>query len=92
MKILVTDSIAVQGIDILRQHAEVDVKKGMALAELRSIIGGYDALVVRSQTKVTSDVIEAAEKLQVIGRAGVGGDNMDVDAATRRGIFVVNFP
>ena len=92
MKILVTDSIAVQGIDILRQHAEVDVKKGMALAELRSIIGGYDALVVRSQTKVTSDVIEAAEKLQVIGRAGVGVDNIDVDAATRRGIIVVNSP
>ncbi len=92
MKILVTDSIALQGIDILRQHAEVDVKKGIAPAGLQSIIGDYDALVVRSQTKVTSDIIEAAEKLQVIGRAGVGVDNIDVDAATRHGIIVVNSP
>ena len=92
MKILVTDSIAAQGIDILRRHAEVDVRKGITLAGLRSIIGDYDALVVRSQTKVTSDIIEAADKLQVIGRAGVGVDNIDLDAATRRGIIVVNSP
>jgi D-3-phosphoglycerate dehydrogenase len=92
MRVLVTDQLAAQGIDILRQHAEVDVKKGVKAAELRSIIGDYDALVVRSQTKVTADIIEAANKMQVIGRAGVGVDNIDVDAATRRGIIVVNSP
>ncbi len=92
MKVLVADSIATQGIDILRQHAEVDVRKGVTPEELGSVIGDYDALVVRSQTKVTSDIIEAAEKLQVIGRAGVGVDNIDVDAATRHGIIVINSP
>jgi len=92
MKILVTDTIAARGIDILRQHAEVDVKKSVAPEEMRSIIGNYDALVVRSQTKVTADIIKAADRLQVIGRAGVGVDNVDVDAATRRGIIVVNSP
>ncbi|MGB2827843.1 MAG: NAD(P)-dependent oxidoreductase, partial [Dehalococcoidales bacterium] len=92
MKILVTDPIAAQGIEILRQHAEVDVKKGITPAGLRSIIGDYDALIVRSQTKVTADVIEEAGKLQIIGRAGVGVDKIDVDAATRRGIIVVNSP
>jgi len=92
MKILVTDSIAAQGTDILRQHVEVDVKKSITSAGLRSIIGDYDALIVRGQTKVTADIIEAAGKLQIIGRAGVGVDNIDVDAATRRGIIVVNSP
>jgi len=92
MKILITDPIAAQGTEILRQHAEVDVKKGITPAALRSIIGDYDALIVRSQTKVTADIIEAAGKLQIIGRAGVGVDNIDVDAATRRGIIVVNSP
>jgi D-3-phosphoglycerate dehydrogenase len=93
MKVLVTDSIEAQGIDIMRQHAEVDVKKGVSSPEeLRSIIGDYDALVVRSQTKVTADIIAAADRLQVIGRAGGGVDNIDVDAATHRGIIVVNSP
>ena len=92
MKVLVADPIAPQGIDILRQHAEVDVRKSVTPEELGSVIGDYDALVVRSQTKVTSDIIEAAEKLQVIGRAGVGVDNIDVDAATRHGIIVINSP
>lgn len=92
MKVLVTDQIAPQGVDILRQHAEVAVRKGIKPEELRSIIGDYDALVVRSQTKVTADIIQAAGKMQVIGRAGVGVDNIDVEAATRRGIIVVNSP
>ncbi len=92
MRVLVTDSLVTQGIDILRQHAEVDIKKGITAQGLRSVIGGYDALVVRSQTKVTADIIEAADRLQVIGRAGVGVDNIDVEAATRRGIIVLNSP
>jgi len=92
MRVLVTDSLEAKGINILQQHAEVDIKKGITAPGLRSIIGDYDALVVRSQTKVTADIIEAADRLQVIGRAGVGVDNIDVEAATRRGIIVVNSP
>jgi D-3-phosphoglycerate dehydrogenase len=92
MKILVAETIAKQGIDILRQHVEVDVRKTVSPKVLCSVIADYDALVVRSQTKVTADIIEAAKNLQVIGRAGVGVDNIDVDAATRHGIVVVNSP
>jgi len=92
MKVLVTDSIAEEGIDILRRHAHVDVRLGPKPEELISIIGDYEALVVRSQTQVTADVIAAGGKLQVIARAGAGIDNIDVDEATQRGIVVVNAP
>ena len=92
MKILVADSIAEEGVQALRAIAEVDVKTGLGQDELLNIIGEYDAVVVRSETKITADVIEAGSKLQVIGRAGVGVDNIDVDAATRKGIVVVNAP
>jgi D-3-phosphoglycerate dehydrogenase len=90
VKVLITDSIAAEGVGILRQHADVDIQQDLKPEQLSSIIGDYDALVVRSQTKVTADIIEAAGKLQVIGRAGVGVDNIDVEAATRRGIIVIN--
>jgi len=92
MKILVSDQIAAEGIDILRRYFEVDIQPGLSPERLRSIIGNYDAIIVRSQTKVTASAIDAADRLQVIGRAGVGIDNIDVDAATRRGIIVVNSP
>ena len=92
MKVLVSDPLSEVGIDMLRPHAQVDVKTGLKPEELISIIGDYEALVVRSQTKVTAEVIEAGKRLQVIGRAGVGVDNIDVDQATRRGILVVNAP
>ena len=92
MKILVADQVSEEGIDILRSCAEVDVKVGLKEDQLASIIGDYDAMVVRSQTQVTAKVIEAGKKLQVIARAGVGVDNIDVDEATRRGIIVVNAP
>ena len=92
MKVLVTDPIAPEGIEILRQYTEVDIRQALTPEQLQSIIGNYDALIVRSQTEVTSDIIDAADKLQIIGRAGVGIDNIDVDAATRRGIIVVNSP
>lgn len=91
-KILVADRIAQEGVDLLSQHADVDVYTGLSEEELRSAIGKYDGLVVRSQTQVTSDVIGAAEKLMVVGRAGVGVDNIDLDAATRQGVAVVNAP
>jgi D-3-phosphoglycerate dehydrogenase len=92
MKVLVADSIAEEGIDILRSHAEVDIKLGLKPDELISTIGDYEALVVRSQTQVSAKVIEAWKKLQVIARAGAGIDNIDVEEATRRGIVVVNAP
>ncbi len=92
MRVLVSDPVAEDGVEYLRQHAEVDLKVGVKPEELIRIIPQYDALVVRSETKVTAEVIEKASRLQVIGRAGVGVDNIDVAAATRRGIVVVNAP
>ena len=77
---------------MLRQHAEVDARIGISTRELREAIGTYDALIVRSRTCVNADVIEAGERLRVVGRAGTGVDNIDVAQATRRGIVVVNTP
>jgi D-3-phosphoglycerate dehydrogenase len=91
-RVLVADPIAQDGIDLLGRRADVDVRTGLARDALLDLIGGYDALVVRSETKVTADVIEAGRRLLVIGRAGVGVDNIDIPAATRRGIVVVNAP
>lgn len=91
-RILVTDPIAEEGIRLLRASARVDLETALEPDRLRAIIGGYDALIVRSQTKVGADVIESGERLKVIGRVGVGTDNIDVDAATRKGIVVVNAP
>jgi D-3-phosphoglycerate dehydrogenase len=92
MKVLVADPIADEGIEIIRSVAEVDVKTGLEPEELIAIIGDYEGLLVRSQTQVTADIIAAGTKLQVIGRAGTGIDNIDVDEATHRGIVVVNAP
>ncbi len=92
MKILIADPISDEGIDILRSCAQVDIKPGLTPEELIATIGDYEALVVRSQTQVTAKVIEAGKKLQVIARAGVGIDNIDVKGATRRGIVVINAP
>ena len=91
-KVLVSDPIAPEGIEILKQVAEVDVKIGLSKDELAAIIGDYDALAVRSETKVTGEIIAKAARLKIIGRAGVGVDNIDVEAATNRGILVVNSP
>ncbi|MBE0415134.1 MAG: phosphoglycerate dehydrogenase [Dehalococcoidia bacterium] len=92
MKVLIADPIAQEGIEALRAHAEVDVRLGLSRDELIAAIGDYEAIVVRSETKVSAEVIEAGRKLQVIGRAGVGVDNIDVEVATRKGIVVVNAP
>lgn len=91
-KVLVSDPIDQVGVDILSQVAQVDVKTNLSPEELIQVIPNYDALMVRSGTRVTSDVIEAGANLKIIGRAGVGVDNVDVIAATRRGIVVVNSP
>jgi D-3-phosphoglycerate dehydrogenase len=92
MRILVADSIADEGIARLRQCASVDVKTKLSTEDLCDQLPHYDALVVRSQTRVTADIIERGSNLKVIGRAGVGVDNIDVEAATRCGIVVVNAP
>ncbi len=92
MKVLVADNIAKEGVDLLKEHFEVDVKLKLKPEELISIIGDYDALAVRSDTKATAQVIEAGKKLKIIARAGVGIDNVDVEAATKKGIQVVNTP
>ncbi len=93
-KILVADSLSPAGLNALTRHKEFDVRveKGMAADLLKAAIPEFDALVVRSSTKVTADVVEAAQKLKVIGRAGIGVDNIDVGAATLRGIVVMNTP
>jgi len=89
VKVLVREEIAPAGVEFLRERFDVDVD---AESSLEEIIGGYDAIIVRSATKLTADLIGKAERLKVIGRAGVGVDNVDVEAATRRGIVVANAP
>ena len=91
-KILITDHISEEGIRKLREFGDVEIQVGVSEEELKARIAGYDALIVRSGTKVTREVIEAGTRLKVIGRAGVGVDNIDVDSATERGIMVVNAP
>lgn len=93
IKVLVSEKLAEDGLDILRNKGyEVDVKLDMSPEELIATIPDYDALIVRSATQATREVIEAGTKLKVIGRAGVGIDNVDVEAATERGIIVCNAP
>ncbi|AFY30217.1 phosphoglycerate dehydrogenase [Cyanobium gracile] len=91
-KVLVSDPIDQAGIDILSQVAQVDVRTGLSPEQLVGCIGDYEGLMIRSGTQVTAEVIEAASRLRIIGRAGVGVDNVDVPAATRRGVIVVNSP
>ncbi|MGB9866488.1 MAG: phosphoglycerate dehydrogenase [Bacillota bacterium] len=91
-KILVADPISEQGIERLRQSATVDVVTKLTEDQLVEAIGNYDGLIVRSETKVTRRVLEAGRRLKVVGRAGVGVDNIDVETATRLGVVVVNAP
>src|SRR3954447_5430282 len=92
VKVLVSDPLADAGVAILRRGAEVDLRPGLSRDELLAILPGYDALIVRSETKVTADVLAAGTRLRVVTRAGVGTDNIDVPAATERGIVVLNTP
>ena len=94
MKILITDKLAQEGIDVLKtiKEFQVDVKTGLKPEELKSVIKDYDALIVRSETQVTADILEKAERLKIIGRAGVGLDNVDLKAATKKGVVAMNTP
>lgn len=91
-KILVSDPLAEAGLEVLRGGAEVDLRTGLDPAELKAMLPGYEALIVRSETKVTADLLASATALRVVTRAGVGTDNVDVEAATERGIVVLNTP
>jgi len=94
MKVLVSDKLSEKGLEILKKAGGlvVDVKTGLTKEQIISEIPKYDGLIVRSGTKVTADVINAAKNLKVIGRAGIGVDNVDVDAASKKGIVVMNTP
>lgn len=94
MKVLVADKLGKGGMDVLKQETglQVDDRPGLKPEELMTIIADYDAVIVRSGTRLTKPLIEAAAKLRVIGRAGVGVDNVDLEAATKRGIIVMNTP
>ncbi len=92
-KVLIADKLSPQAIDVFKQKGvEADVKTGLAPDELLKIIGEYDGLAVRSATKATADLLNAGKKLKVVGRAGIGVDNVDIPAATARGIVVMNTP
>src|ERR1700684_2907065 len=93
-RILLSDSLAAQGIEALKRFPQLhsDVKTAVKPEELAIVIAPYDALLIRSGTRVTREVIDAATALKVIGRAGVGVDNVDIEAATRRGIVGMNSP
>ena len=93
-RILVSDPISEKGVELLSKHPdlEVDVNTGLSPEELIKIIPSYHGLIIRSQTKVTADVLAAATELKAVGRAGVGVDNVDRDAATNHGVIVMNTP
>jgi D-3-phosphoglycerate dehydrogenase / 2-oxoglutarate reductase len=94
IKVLVSDALGEAGIQIFRETEgiEVDVRTGLSPHELTEIIGDYDALVIRSATKVTEEILAAGSRLKVVGRAGIGLDNVDIPAATKRGVVVMNTP
>ena len=92
-RVLIADSLSPAAVDIFRQRGvDVDIKTGLSKDELIAVIGDYDGLVVRSDTKPNKDVIAAAKRLKVIGRAGIGVDNIDIPAATAAGVVVMNTP
>lgn len=91
-KVLCPEKLSPDGLALLRKSLDVDERKGLTPEQLIEIIPEYEALLVRSETKVTADLLKAAKNLKVVGRAGVGVDNIDVPAATKLGIVVVNSP
>ena len=94
MRVLISDPLSEVGVQIFQETPgiELDVNTGLTPDELKGIIGGYEGLVIRSATRVTADILEAADRLKVIGRAGIGLDNVDIPAASQRGIVVMNTP
>ncbi len=93
-KVLISDPLSKRGLEILdrAKNLKYDLKPGLSPEELKRIIPEYDGIIIRSETKLKADIIEAAERLKVIGRAGIGLDNVDLPAATKKGIVVMNTP
>jgi len=92
-KVLISDKLSPAAVEIFRRRGiDVDLKPGLSPADLRAIIADYDGLAIRSNTKVTRELLEAAPNLKVVGRAGIGVDNVDVKSATARGVVVMNTP
>ncbi len=92
-KVLISDKLSPAAVEIFRRRGiDVDLKPGLSPAELRAIIGDYDGLAIRSATKVTKELLDAATNLKVVGRAGIGVDNVDIRSATARGVVVMNTP
>ena len=92
-KVLISDKLSPAAVEIFRARGiEVDLKPGLSAAELREIVGEYDGLAIRSATKVTRELLDVASRLKVVGRAGIGVDNVDVKSATARGVVVMNTP
>ena len=92
-KVLISDKLSAEAVEIFRNRGvEVDVRPGLTPAELREIIGAYDGLAIRSATKVTRELLDVATRLKVVGRAGIGVDNVDLKSATARGVIVMNTP
>jgi D-3-phosphoglycerate dehydrogenase / 2-oxoglutarate reductase len=92
LKILIPEKLADPGIELLKRDFEVDVRPGLSPEELLGTIGEYDGMIIRSATRVTAEVIDRADNLKAIGRAGIGVDNIDIEAATKRGVIVANAP
>jgi D-3-phosphoglycerate dehydrogenase len=92
LRVLITEQLSEAGLELLRTDFRVDVRPELVAAGLAEAIAGYDALIIRSATRVTPEVLEAADSLKVVARAGIGLDNVDVEAATRHGVMVVNAP
>ena len=92
MRVLVAEKIGDSGIDLLREHFDVDLGVGWSRDELSERIAGYEGILIRSATRLDAQMIDSAERLRAVGRAGVGVDNVDVAAATKRGIVVANAP
>lgn len=91
-KVLIPEKVSPDGLALLKATLDVHERKGLSPDDLLSLIPEYDALIVRSETKVTASLLEAGKRLKVVARAGVGVDNVDVDAATKLGVIVVNSP
>lgn len=91
-KVLIPEKVSPDGLKMLQASLEVHERKGLSPEELESIIGEYDALIVRSETKVTASLMKGGKRLRVVARAGVGVDNVDLEAATKLGVIVVNSP
>ena len=91
-RVLVPEKVSQEGLALLSGICEVDVKPGLSADELLACIGQYQGLIIRSETQVNAKVLQAAKQLKVVARAGVGVDNIDVDAATANGVIVINSP